>query len=107
MIGPDIAAALVQSVVDALPLAHDIGYPHQDPTSSGGGGDGGTSPVVIGGAATATLALAGGLIWVRERSRKADESAGLEGHADADRDQKGPRTALEPGDHARPGEEPA
>lgn len=107
MIGPDLAGGLVQALGDVVvPLAHNIGYPHQEPaptTDSGGG----TSGVVVGAAVVSTLALAGGLIWVRERGRKADESAALERDADADGDEKGTRPALEPGDHARPGQEPA
>lgn len=88
-----------------LPLAHDIGQPHQEPTSSGGGG--GASSVVIGGGVVATLVVTGGLIWVRERTRDADESAALEGHPHADRDEQRAGPALEPGDHAGPGQEPA
>jgi hypothetical protein len=89
-----------------VPLAHEIGVPHQEPQSQSDGG--GASPLLVGGGVAATLVLAGGLIWVRERSRKADAaSAALEGDAHADRDEQGPRTALEPGDHARPGQEPA
>lgn len=103
MIGPDIALGVVQSLVDVLPLAHDIGAPHQEPTAD----EGGTSPVLVGGGVVATLGLAGGLIWVRERSRKADESAALERDADADRDQQDAGAALEPGDHPRAGQEPA
>ena len=104
MIAPDLALGLVQSILDVLPLAHDIGVPHEEqPTDEGGG----TSPVVVGGGVAATLAVAGGLIWVRERSRKADQSAALERDADADPHQEDTGTALEPGDHARPGQEPA
>ncbi len=89
-----------------LPLAHEIGVPHQEPQAQGDGG--GASPLLVGGGVVATLALTGGLIWVRERSRKADAaSAALEGDAHADRDEQGPGAALEPGDHARPGQEPA
>jgi hypothetical protein len=88
-----------------LPLAHDLGQPHQEPAPSGGGG--GASVLLVGGGVAATLALAGGLIWVRERARKADASAALEGHAQADRDEQRTGPALEPGDHPRAGQEPA
>jgi hypothetical protein len=89
-----------------VPLAHDIGVPHQDPQPQSDGG--GASPLVVGAGVAATLALTGGLIWVRERSRKADAaSAALEGDAHADGDEQGAGPALEPGDHARPGQEPA
>ena len=88
-----------------VPLAHEIGLPHEEPKSQA---EGGASPVLVGGGVAATLALAGGLIWVRERSRKADAaSAPLEGDPHADRDEQRSGPALEPGDHARPGQEPA
>jgi hypothetical protein len=101
----DLVGGLVQSVADVLPLAHDIGLPHEEvaPADEGGG----TSPVLIGGGVVATLGLAGGLIWVRERSRKADESAALERDANPDGDQQRTGPTLEPGDHVRPGQEPA
>jgi hypothetical protein len=101
VIGPDIATALVDVIV---PLAHEIGVPHEEFPSQDNGG---TSPALVAGGVVATLGLAGGLIWVRERSRKADESAALERDADADPDQQDAGPALEPGDHARPGQEPA
>jgi hypothetical protein len=89
-----------------VPLAHEIGVPHQEPQAQGDGG--GASVVLVGGGVAATLALTGGLIWVRERGRKADAaSAALEGDAHADRDEQRSGAALEPGDHARPGQEPA
>ena len=97
-------------VVDVIglvvPLAHELGVPHQEPQAKGDGG--GASPLLVGGGVVATLALTGGLIWVRERTRKAEAaSAALEGHAHADRDEQSAGTALEPGNHARPGQEPA
>jgi hypothetical protein len=88
-----------------LPLAHEIGLPHQEPKSQSDGG--GASPALVGGGVAATLALTGGLIWVRERSRKADASAALEGDAHADGDEQRAGAALEPGDHARARQEPA
>ena len=89
-----------------VPLAHEIGVPHQEPQSQSDGG--GASPLLVGGGVAATLALTGGLIWVRERTRRADAaSAALEGDARADRDKQDAGAALEPGDHARPGQEPA
>ena len=80
-----------------LPLAHEVGIPHQEPQPKSGGG--GASPLLVGGGVAATLALSGGLIWVRERTRRADAaSAALEGDAHADRDEKGAGPALEPDD---------
>jgi hypothetical protein len=89
-----------------LPLAHELGVPHQEPQQPSGDG-GGASPLLVGGGVAATLAITGGLIWVRERSRKADALAALQGDAHADRDEQGAGPALEPGDHARPRQEPA
>lgn len=67
----DLAASLAQVAAD-LPLAHEIGVPHQEPQKSSGGG---ASPIVVGGGIVATLGLAGGLFWVRERTRRADAEA--------------------------------
>jgi hypothetical protein len=105
VIGPELAVGVVQAVVDVVvPVAHSLGYPHEEPTQSDSGG---TSPLLIGGGIVATIGLAGGLFWVRERSLRADESAPLEGHAKADADQQDAGPALEPGDHPRAGQEPA
>ena len=90
----------------ALQLAHEIGAPHQEPAPSSEGG-GGASPLLVGGGVAATLAVTGGLIWVRERTRRADASAALERDADADGDEQRTGPALEPGDHPRAGQEPA
>jgi hypothetical protein len=103
----DLAAPVLQ-LVDALdpPLAHPLDYPHvepQPPKESGGG----ASPALIGGGVAATLALAGGLVWVRERARKAEESAALEGDAKAEPDQQRAGAAIEPGNDAGPRQEPA
>ena len=102
----DLAVPVLQ-LIDALdpPVAHPLDYPHVEPTPQKDSG-GGTSPVVVGGGVVATLALAGGLIWVRERARKAD-SAALEGDAQPEADQQRAGPAVEPGDHAGPRQEPA
>jgi hypothetical protein len=106
VIGPELAVGVAQAVVDVVvPLAHNIGSPHQDPPAQSDSG--GTSPVLIGGGIVATIGLAGGLFWVRERSLKADDSAPVERDAKADADQQDARPALEPGDHPRAGQEPA
>jgi hypothetical protein len=94
---------LVGSVAD-LPLAHPLDYPHQEPAPTD---EGGTSPFLVGGGVVLTIALAGGLFWVRERVRRAEESAALEGGAGAEADQQHPGAAVEPGDQPRPREEPA
>ena len=58
MVGLDLVAVVVQ-LLGELPLAHDIGLPHQDPAPRSDGG--GTSPVLVGGGVAATVGLAGGL----------------------------------------------
>lgn len=88
-----------------LPLAHPDDIPHQEPQKSGGGG--GASPVLVGGGIAGTLALAGGLIWVRQRALSTDDSAVLDGHAQPEGDEQRAGAPVEPGDHAGPREEPA
>ncbi|HEX8649078.1 MAG TPA: hypothetical protein VF715_19455 [Thermoleophilaceae bacterium] len=102
----DLAGALLQLAgsLGDLPLAHPLDVPHQEPPKSGGGG---ASPVLVGGGIAGTLALAGGLIWVRQRALRTDDSAGLEGHAHAEGHEQAAGPTVEPGDHAGPGEEPA
>ena len=103
----DLAGALVQlagSLAD-LPLAHPLDVPHQEPVPQSDGG--GTSPVLVGGGIAGTLALAGGLIWVRQRALREEGSAALEGHAQAEADEQGAGAAVEPADHGGPGQEPA
>jgi hypothetical protein len=102
----DLAGSAL-GLLDALdpPAAHPLDTPHVEPTQPRDDG-GGTSPAVVGGGVAATLALAGGLIWVRERARKLD-SAPLEGDAHAEADQQGAGPAVEPDDHAGPRQEPA
>ena len=97
----DVAGALLQLVND-LPLAHPLDVPHQEPK-----GDGGGSPVLIGGGIAGTLALAGGLIWVRQRALKAEGSAPLEGDAHAEGHEQSAGPAVEPGHDAGPRQEPA
>ena len=91
---------------NALQLAHDFGQPHPEPVPKSGGG-GGASAALVGGGVAATLAVAGGLIWVRERTRRADASTALEGDAHADRDEQRAGAAVEPRDNPRAGQEPA
>ena len=104
----DLAGSAVQLLdsVD-LPFAHPTDYPHPDYTPQKSGGGGGANALVVGGGVVLTLAVTGGLIWVRERTRRADESAALEGDAHAEADEQRPGAAVEPGDHPRPREEPA
>ena len=96
---------VVDLLGQVLPLAHDIGAPHQETAPKSGGG--GANAVLVGAGVAATIGLAGGLIWVRERSRTAGESAAVEGDANADGDEQRAGAALEPGDHPRPRQDPA
>lgn len=104
----DLATSVVQ-LLDAvnLPLAHPSDIPHQEYVPAKDDGGGGTSPVLVGGGVLLTLALSGGLIWVRERARKAEESAAVEADANAEADEQRAGPAVEPGDNPRPREEPA
>jgi hypothetical protein len=88
---------LVDTVLDLLPLAHPTDVPHVEPAPQSDDG-GGASPVLVGGGVLATLVLAGGLIWVRQR---AEAAAALERDAQADGDEQGTGAAVEPGDDAR------
>ena len=106
MVALDLAASIGQLLapVADLPLAHPLDTPHQEPAPTD---EGGTSPFLVGGGVVLTIALAGGLFWVRERMRRAEESAALEGGAGSEADQERPGAAVEPGDQPRPREEPA
>ena len=104
----DLAGPVLQLLDAADPLlAHPLDYPHEEVGPAKGDGDDGVSPVLVAGGVIATLAVTGGLIWVRERMRRAEASAALEGDAHADPEQQHPGPAVEPGDHPRPREEPA
>jgi len=65
---------LANAVVDfmgsiAIPIAHSIGYPHQEPPPQpAGGSGGGASTVVILVGVVVTLAAVGGLVWLKQRT---------------------------------------
>lgn len=103
----DVAGALVQlaGALGDLPLGHPLDVPHQEPAPKSEGG--GASPVLVGGGVVGTLALAGGLIWVRQRALRDEGSVALDGHPHAQPDEQGTGHPVEPGDHAGPREEPA
>ena len=88
-------------------LAHNIGPPHTEPPpqSDGGGGAGAAVIVVV---IVVTLAIAGGLIWLRQRMARLEAGEGsvaLERDAQAQRDQDRARPALEPRNDPRPGQQ--
>ena len=57
---------LLSSVADVLQIAHDIGFPHQDPAPGKGSG-GGASVIVIGAGIVVSLLAVAGLIWLKRR----------------------------------------
>ncbi|HEX8065987.1 MAG TPA: hypothetical protein VF520_05630 [Thermoleophilaceae bacterium] len=72
LVAATLEVAKVVGGID-LPLAHDLGYPHQEPARPAGGGGGSASTLAIVAGVVLTLALAGALIWVRERARGQDD----------------------------------
>ena len=65
----ELATAVVDLVGNvALPIAHDIGYPHQDPPPAPSGDGGGASTVVILIGVVVTLAAVGGIVWLKQRT---------------------------------------
>jgi hypothetical protein len=70
--GPLSAPLLVSTLLDAsmiLPLAHETGFPHQEP----GGGGGGTGVVLIAGVLFLTLATVGLLVWLDRRGKRHED----------------------------------
>ena len=56
--------ALLASLLDVLQIAHETQLPHQEPMK---GSSGGASAIVIIAGVAVTLALVGGLVWVKKR----------------------------------------
>jgi hypothetical protein len=63
-----MTAALLASVLDVVQIAHELGYPHQEPVRSTGGGGGGASAVVILAGIVVSLVAVAGLIWLKRRT---------------------------------------
>jgi len=57
---------VLSSLADVLQIAHDIGFPHQEPAPVKGNG-GGASTIVIVAGILVSLAAVGGLIWMKRR----------------------------------------
>ena len=55
------------SALDVLQIAHELGYPHQEPRKSSGGGGGASAIVILAGVVVSLLAVAG-LIWLKRRT---------------------------------------
>ena len=58
---------VLSSVGDALQIAHDIGFPHQEPVAPPKGNGGGASAIVIVEGIVVSLAAVGALIWMKRR----------------------------------------
>jgi len=56
---------LLSPALDVLQIAHDIGYPHQDPAPAKSGG-GASVIIVVAGIVVSLIAVAG-LIWLKRR----------------------------------------
>lgn len=63
-----MTAAVAGALLDGLQIAHELGFPHQEPAPSGGGGGGGASTAAILAGVVLTLAALGGLIWLKNRA---------------------------------------
>ena len=57
----------LSSVADVLQIAHDIGFPHQEPVAPPKGNGGGASAIVIVVGIIVSLAAVGALIWMKRR----------------------------------------
>lgn len=55
---------LLAPLADLLQIAHDTQMPHEEPAKGSGGG---ASTVVILAGVVVTLALVGGLVWLKKR----------------------------------------
>jgi hypothetical protein len=58
--------SLLAALIDVVQIAHDTGFPHQDPIRSSGGGGGASVIVVVIGIVVSLVAVAG-LIWLKRR----------------------------------------
>jgi hypothetical protein len=56
---------LVSPVLDVLQIAHDLGYPHQEPAPAKSGG--GASVIIVVAAIVVSLIAVAGLIWLKRR----------------------------------------
>jgi hypothetical protein len=57
---------LLSSALDVVQIAHDIGFPHEDPAPPKGDGGGASVIVIVAGILVSLLAVAG-LIWLKRR----------------------------------------
>jgi len=57
---------LISPALDVLQIAHDLGYPHQEPAPAKSGGGGASVIIVVAGIVVSLIAVAG-LIWLKRR----------------------------------------
>ena len=57
---------LLSSAADVLQIAHDLGFPHQEPAAPKSEGGGASVIVIIAGVVVSLMAVAG-LIWLKRR----------------------------------------
>jgi hypothetical protein len=62
-----VTSLALASVLDLVQIAHETGFPHQDPVPVKSGG-GGASPVVILAGVVVSLLAVAGLIWLKRRT---------------------------------------
>jgi hypothetical protein len=58
---------VISSVADVMQIAHDIGFPHQEPTPVKSGSGGGASAIAVVAGILVSLVAVGGLIWLKRR----------------------------------------
>ncbi len=62
-----MTSLLLASVLDVVQIAHELGFPHQEPAPMESGG-GGASPIVIVAGIVVSLLAVAGLIWLKRRT---------------------------------------
>jgi LPXTG-motif cell wall-anchored protein len=62
-----VTSLVLASVLDLVQIAHETGFPHQDPVPGKGDG-GGASPVIILAGIVVSLLAVAGLIWLKRRT---------------------------------------
>ena len=59
--------SVLASLLDVVQIAHDLGYPHQEPTPVRGSGGGASAIIILVGVAVTLVAVAG-LVWLKKRA---------------------------------------
>ena len=58
---------MLASLLDVVQLAHDLGFPHEEPGPVKGDGGGASAIIILAGVAVTLVAVAG-LVWLKKRS---------------------------------------